>query len=120
MPWLVATVMDILVGGWLVDSLIHRGLDASGVRKIVLVGGTMCGLGIFGAASAHRAQQALIWISISIGGLSAAAPVGWSIPSLIASRANVGKVGGIMNFSNQLSGIAAPVITGYLVARQLI
>jgi dipeptide/tripeptide permease len=26
-------------------------------------------------------------------------------------------VGGILNFSNQLSGIAAPVITGYLVAR---
>jgi dipeptide/tripeptide permease len=25
-------------------------------------------------------------------------------------------VGGILNFSNQLSGIAAPIITGYLVA----
>ena len=117
MPWLVATVMDLLVGGWLVDSLIHRGFDASVVRKIVLVGGTMFGLGIFGAGSAHTAQQALIWISISIGGLSAAAPVGWSVPALISSRHNVGRVGGILNFSNQLSGIAAPVITGYLVAR---
>ena len=117
MPWLVATVMDLLVGGWLVDTLIHRGYDASVVRKMVLVGGTMCGLGIFGAGSAHTAQQALIWISISIGGLSAAAPVGWSVPALIASKHNVGRVGGILNFSNQLSGIAAPVITGYLVAR---
>ena len=117
MPWLVATVMDLLVGGWLVDALIHRGYDASVVRKMVLVGGTMCGLGIFGAGSAHTAQQALIWISISIGGLSAAAPVGWSVPALIASKHNVGRVGGILNFSNQLSGIAAPVITGYLVAR---
>jgi MFS family permease len=63
--------------------------------------------------------QALSWISISIGGLSAASPVGWSIPSLIATRNNVGKVGGIVNFSNQLSGIAAPIVTGYLVtARQ--
>ena len=117
MPWLVATVMDLVVGGWLVDALIHRGFDASLVRKMVLVGGTMCGLGIFGAGSAHTAQQALIWISISIGGLSAAAPVGWSVPALIASKHNVGRVGGILNFSNQLSGIAAPVITGYLVAR---
>ncbi|MFZ0744508.1 MAG: MFS transporter [Terracidiphilus sp.] len=117
MPWLVATVMDLLVGGWLVDTLIHRGFDASLVRKVILVGGTTCGLGIFGAAGAHSAQQALIWISISIGGLSAAAPVGWSVPSLIASQEEVGKVGGILNFSNQLSGIAAPVITGYLVAR---
>jgi MFS family permease len=61
-------------------------------------------------------MTALIWISISIGGLSAASPVGWSIPSLIAPRSSVGKVGGIINFSNQLSGICAPVITGYLVA----
>ena len=115
MPWLVATAGDIVVGGWLVDFLIGRGWDANRVRKFILVGGTMCGLGIVGAANPHSAMQALIWISISIGGLSAAAPVGWSIPSLIASRDNVGKVGGIMNFSNQLSGIAAPIITGYLV-----
>jgi MFS family permease len=27
----------------------------------------------------------------------------------------VGKVGGIVNFSNQISGISAPIITGYLV-----
>ena len=118
-PWLVATILDILVGGWLVDALIQRGWDASMVRRVILIGGTTCGLGIFGAAHAHSAQQALIWISVSIGGLSAASPVGWSIPSLITSRGNVGKVGGIVNFSNQLSGIAAPIVTGYLVsARQ--
>jgi MFS family permease len=115
MPWLFATFTDLLIGGWLVDSLIRRGWNASRVRKVVLVGGTACGLGIFGAANPHSAQQALIWISISIGGLAAAAPVGWSIPSLIVSRNNVGKVGGIVNFSNQLSGIAAASITGYLV-----
>jgi sugar phosphate permease len=114
MPWLVATFADLVVGGWLVDALIHRGYDASRVRQVILVTGTTFGLGILGAAKAHTALGALIWISISIGGLSAAAPVGWSIPSLIASRNNVGRVGGILNFSNQLSGIAAPIITGYL------
>jgi MFS family permease len=114
MPWLVATFADLAVGGWLVDTLIRRGYDASRVRQIILITGTVFGLGILGAAKAHTAQQAILWISVSIGGLSAAAPVGWSIPSLIASRNNVGRVGGILNFSNQLSGIAAPIITGYL------
>lgn len=116
LPWLVATFCDLAVGGWLVDALIRHGYDASRVRQFVLIGGTMFGLGILGAAKAHTATQALFWISISIGGLSAAAPVGWSVPGLIASKNNVGRVGGIMNFSNQVSGIAASTITGYLFA----
>jgi sugar phosphate permease len=116
LPWLVATFGDLAVGGWLVDSLIRRGYNASRVRQVILIGGTTFGLGILGAASTHNATQALIWISVSIGGLSAAAPVGWSVPALIASRNNVGRVCGIMNFSNQLSGIAASTITGYLFA----
>jgi len=113
-PWLFATVTD-LGGGWLADTLIHRGWDASRARKLVLVCGTAFGLGILGAANAHTATRALIWISISIGGLAAAAPVGWSIPSMIAPRGSIGTIGGIVNFSNQLSGIAAPIITGYVV-----
>ncbi|HEY1807724.1 MAG TPA: MFS transporter [Acidobacteriaceae bacterium] len=114
-PWLVATAMDLAIGGLLVDWLIQRGWNASRVRMTVLVAGTACGLGIFGCAWAHTAAQALAWISLSIGGLSAAAPVGWSAPSLIAPRGSVGRVGGILNFSNQISGIAAPIVTGYLV-----
>ena len=55
--------------------LIQRGWDANRLLKTVLVGGTAFGLGILGAANAHTPTRALIWISISIGGLSAAAPV---------------------------------------------
>jgi hypothetical protein len=69
LPWLVATICDLVVGGWLVDSLIRRGFDASRVRQIVLICGTAFGLGILGAAKAHSTAQALIWISVSIGGL---------------------------------------------------
>ncbi len=114
-PWIFATFTDIVVGGWLVDFLVQRGWNANLVRKVILIGGTAFGLGLLGAAHAHAATRALIWISISIGGLAAAAPVGWSLPSLIARRNDVGKVGGIINFSNQISGISAPIITGYTV-----
>ena len=114
-PWLVATFADLLIGGLLVDALIHRGWNASRVRKTVLIGGTALGLGILGAAHAHTPTVALFWLSVSIGGLSAASPVGWSVPSLIAPGDTVGSVGGILNLSNQISGIAAPIITGYLV-----
>ena len=114
-PWLVATATDLL-SGWGSDALIQRGWDASRVRKTVLVCGTTFGLGLLGATTAHTPATALLWISISIGGLAAAAPIGWSVPSMIAPRGSVGTVGGIVNFANQLSGIAAPILTGYLVA----
>ncbi len=114
-PWLIATFCELAIGGWLVDFLVKRGSNASRVRRTVLIAGAACGLGILGAGHAHSATQALIWISLSIGGLSAHSAVGWSLPSLIAGHKDVGKVGGIINFSNQVSGVCAPIITGYLV-----
>ena len=114
-PWLFATFTDLVVGGWLVDTLIQRGWSPVRVRQIVLIGGTTLGLGILGTAHTHSPVTALFWISLSIGGLSAASPVGWSIPSLIAPRESVGTLGGILNFCNQLAGIAAPILTGYIV-----
>lgn len=115
-PWLSATVAELIVGGWLVDSLIQRGWNATRVRRTILVGGTLLGLGIFGVAYSHSAETAVFWITLSITGLSIAAPVGWSMPGLIAPRESVGTIGGIMNLSNQLSGIAAPIVTGFVVA----
>lgn len=113
-PWMFATFTDVAIGGWLVDALIQRGWNVVRVRQVILIGGTALGLGIFGAGNAHSPGIALFWISVCIGGLSAASPVGWSIPSLIAPRESVGTLGGIMNFCNQLSAIAAPIITGYI------
>jgi sugar phosphate permease len=115
-PWLCATVAELIVGGWMVDFLIQREWNAVRVRQTVLVGGTSLGLGIFGVAYAQSTQAAVVWITIAITGLSVAAPVGWSMPSLIAPRESVGTVGGIMNLSNQIAGIAAPIATGYIVA----
>jgi MFS transporter, ACS family, D-galactonate transporter len=113
-PWLFSGFTDLLIGGLLVDELVKRGWDSVRVRQAVLIGGTAFGLGIFGAAHATTPMVAVFWISVSMGGLSAASPVGWSIPSLIAPRESVGTMGGILNFGNQLAGIAAPIITGYI------
>ena len=114
-PWLFAAVVDLAVGGVLVDTLIQRGWNPVRVRQVVLIGGTALGLGIFGATRSLTPFASVFWISLSIGGLSAASPVGWSIPSLIAPRESVGTLGGILNLANQIAGIAAPIITGYIL-----
>ena len=85
------------------------------MRQTILIVGTSLGLGLLGAIYAQTTAGAVAWISLAIGGLSAAAPVCWSVPSLIAPRESVGTLGGIMNFGSQLSAIAAPIVTGYVV-----
>ena len=114
-PWAVATVADLVVGGWLIDHLIARGRDETRVRKAVLVCGMVLGLAVFGATLTTNPTWAIVWISIALGGLASAAPVGWSLPSLIAPKGGVGTIGGIMNFVNNLMGVAAPVVTGFIV-----
>ncbi len=75
----------------------------------------MLGLAVIGATRTTSPGWAIFWISISLGGLAAAAPVGWSLPSLVAPKGGVGAVGGIMNFAVNVMGIAAPILTGAIV-----
>jgi sugar phosphate permease len=114
-PWAFATLTDLFVGGWLIDHLISRGKDESMVRKGVLIVGMLFGLAVFGATQTTDPVWAIFWISIALGGLASAAPVGWSLPSLIAPKGGAGTIGGIMNFANNLMGAAAPIVTGFIV-----
>ena len=114
-PWLAATVSDLLVGGWLVDHLIRAGHDSTRVRQTILVLGLVLGLAVIGATHTTNPRVAIFWISIALCGLAASAPIGWSIPGLIAPPGSIARVGGIMNFVLNVPAILAPVITGYLV-----
>ncbi len=114
-PWLAATVSDLVVGGWLVDHLIRKGRDATRVRQTILIAGLVLALAVAGATRTTNPRVAIFWISIALCGLAASAPVGWSIPGLIAPAGSTARVAGIMNFVANLPAILAPVITGYLV-----
>ncbi|MGZ3713787.1 MAG: MFS transporter [Ktedonobacterales bacterium] len=116
-PWAVATATDLIIGGWLVDKLIAQGHEPTRVRKTILVIGMVLGLAVIGAAFTNSVVVATFWISIALGGLAFAAPVGWSIPAIIAPDGTTGMVGSVMNFFNNLAGIAAPIVTGIIVGR---
>ncbi len=114
-PWFFAGSIELAIGGWLVDALIRRGHTPGRVRQSVLLVGMICGLGVAGPAFTHRPDLALLALSIGLGGLSVAAPVGWSLPSILVPVHSTGRVGGIMNFGSQFAAISAPVVTGYLI-----
>jgi cyanate permease len=92
-PWIVATLADFIIGGWLVDVLIRKGYDQSKVRLTLLVLGMLLGMAVFGAAFTRDPNVAIFWISIALGGLAFSAPIGWSIPALIAPEGSVGTLG---------------------------
>lgn len=114
-PWIVATLTDFIIGGWLVDQLVAKGYNSTKVRKTLLVLGMILGLAVIGAAFTNNPKIAILFISIALGGLAFSAPIGWSIPALIAPKGTVGTVGSIMNFVNNIMGILAPIVTGFIV-----
>jgi MFS family permease len=114
-PWIVATLSDLLIGGLLVDRLIAAGRNPDRVRRSVLIGGMVVGLFVLGGATTHSPVLAVTFLSLGLGGLSASAPVGSSCVALIAPEGAVGAVGGILNFLSQLFVAAAPIVTGFLV-----
>lgn len=115
-PWLLAGLSDVLIGGLLVDALIQRGWNANRVRQTIMVGGMALGLAVLGTARATSSWPALICISIALSGLAAMAPVAWTVPSLISPGDAVGAISGIANFCGQLAAICAPIVTGYIVS----
>jgi ACS family D-galactonate transporter-like MFS transporter len=116
-PWLLAGFAEIAIGGYLVEILIKRGWNADLVRRVILIVGTSLGLALLGVGQTLRPAVALFWISIAACGLSAASPIGWSLPSLLAPRESVGTLGGIMNTCNQMSAIVAATLTGFILRR---
>jgi ACS family D-galactonate transporter-like MFS transporter len=113
-PWVFATLADVFIGGWLIDTLIRAGWNPNRVRKTAMVLGMSMGLAIWGARAPHSTFEALCWITIAVCGLAIAAPVAWTVPSLIVQPENVGVVGAIANFSSQVAGISAPIVTAYI------
>jgi MFS transporter, ACS family, D-galactonate transporter len=115
-PWLFATAVEIAAGGYLTDWIVSRSSRPARTRLRIIAFGLSCGVCLFAIPLVRTPFTAVWMLSLAIGGNAAATPCMWTAPSLIAPRSNVATVGGIMNFSGQIGGITAPVITGYLVS----
>jgi MFS transporter, ACS family, D-galactonate transporter len=114
-PWLVAVAVEFVVPGWLVDHLIRRGRAETVVRKAVLIAGMVVGLGIVGAGVHHQPGGGAVLDHRRHRG---------DHPGLLRQQqparahrpeGGVGAVASVMNFVNTLFGLAAPIVTGFLV-----
>ncbi|MEW5322973.1 MFS transporter [Geobacillus thermoleovorans] len=114
-PWIVGTISEIVIGGWLVDRLVNKGGHSTRVRKSFLVIGMLLGLSVIGAAFTANPNIAILCISIALGGLVITSSIAYSIPTFIAPQGTVGTLTGLLTFGNNSMAIVAPIVTGFIV-----
>ncbi|WP_329124281.1 MFS transporter [Streptomyces sp. NBC_01353] len=104
-----------LTGGWLSDRWKAAGAGANKVmRSMMGVAGTAVVAGLLGVVLVPDATTAVTLLSVVMFFLRWAG-LYWSLPSVLAGRANAGVVGGAMNLSGNIAGIVTPIAVGYIV-----
>lgn len=114
-PALAMFVSELTIGGWWVDRVIGRGANPDKVRKGVLVAGMIVALFTVGAAFSNSPVVAIIWIAIGSAGIALVYVTSNSLPALIAPEGSAGSLAAIVNCVNLLAGVAAPIVTGFIV-----
>ena len=91
------------------------GKSGTAVRKTFIVIGMLIAMTVMGAAFTHNPAWALFWITLGTSGITISFCVTNSLPALIAPEGGVGATGSIMNSVNNLIGVSAPIVTGFVV-----
>jgi ACS family D-galactonate transporter-like MFS transporter len=113
-----ATAAGATVGGLLSDARIRRGASPTLVRKTFVVGGQVgCAVFLLPAVivTDQLAAMSLLILAAFIYGLYSGNL--WAITQTLAGALAAGKWTGIQNCAGNLAGIAAPVVTGFIVER---
>lgn len=106
-----------IAAGALADRLIAKGRDAVFIRKAFTMGGlAIACLEVLGTVAPSRDYATAIAI-VSMAGLGLTTANYWALTQALMPGAAIGRVSGIQNCAANLAGVAAPSITGFLVAR---
>jgi MFS family permease len=105
-----------LAAGWIADLMIGRGMDKVVVRKaFVIAGFVLASTEILGAFTTS-VNVSLIWTVVSLSGLGLATANHLALCRLtLIPKPAVGQVTGVQMVSTSLAGIAAPIVSGWLL-----
>jgi MFS family permease len=105
------------LAGWGADRMIALGGNAVTVRKwFIIVGFGIAATELIGARTSSL-NLALFFAILSLSGLGMATANYWAVTQTLIPGSAMGRVSGVVNCSASLSGIAAPIITGWLKQR---
>jgi MFS family permease len=105
-----------LLAGWSSDRLIRAGRNASRVRRAyAALGLLLCGAAMFPAPMVASATDSLTLITLASAAIGLFSSNVWAITQTLAGVTAAGRWTGFQNFVGNLGGVAAPLITGWIV-----
>lgn len=111
-----AGILGTLVGGWLGDYLVKRGMTTVGSRKAIIGAGLTAATVFVSTAAFIKADWiAVTFLTLCVGCLRLTTASANSLPIDLAPRSTVGALSSIQNFFGNIGAILAPIVTGYLV-----
>jgi len=112
LPFIAASV-GTLLGGWISDTLLRKGVSLSRARKWPVIFGLVAASSIVLAnyVESTAAVIAILCFAYFAQGMSALA---WSIVSDIAPKGLLGLSGGVFNLFANAAGIVTPLIIGLI------
>ena len=111
-PFLAAFV-GVLLSGLVSDRILRSGASLGVARKTPIICGLLLSSSIIGANYVDSPELVIAFMSLAFFG-NGLASIGWSLISSIAPRHLIGLTGGTFNFISNFSGIATPLVIGYL------
>jgi hypothetical protein len=103
-----------ILAGWAADRFIAGGGNPVRVRRLfTLLGFIVASTELIGMLSASN-RVALFFAIFSLTGLGLATANYWALTQTIFPVSVIGRMVGLQNFASNLSGIVAPILTGWL------
>lgn len=105
------------LAGWAADRLIGRGHNPVTVRKWFTIAGFTIACTELIGARASSLETALVFAVVSLSGLGLATANYWALTQTLIPGAAIGRISGIQNCACSVAGIAAPILTGWLLQK---
>jgi ACS family D-galactonate transporter-like MFS transporter len=109
----IAAFFGTQLSGFLSDRILRSGRSLGLARKTPIIFGLLLSSSIIGANYVQAPELVIAFMALAFFG-NGMASIGWSLISHVAPRHLIGLTGGTFNFISNLSGIATPLIIGYL------
>jgi MFS transporter, ACS family, D-galactonate transporter len=113
-PFLVSAVAAVLCG-WASDAWIRAGGTPTRVRKTFVVTGLLLSMTTLPSAVVPTLTASMLLLNLSYVAFGMYASNHWAITQTLAGVQAAGKWSGIQNTIGALAGVAAPIITGWIV-----